>query len=53
MAAERLRVLIADDHPVFRRGLRATIEADERFTIVGEAATGDEVLELALQATWS
>jgi len=33
-------VIIADDHPIFRRGLRDTIESSEHFSVVGEAEDG-------------
>lgn len=39
-------VLLADDHPVFRQGLRALLER-ERFDIVGEASDGLEAIALA------
>src|SRR5688500_7672564 len=42
-----LRVLIADDHPVFRDGLRVLLDATADATLVGEAASGDEVVRLA------
>lgn len=38
------RILIADDHPVFRQGLRLTIEADPHLTVIAEASDGDEAL---------
>lgn len=41
-----IRILIADDHPIFRRGLRALLEAEPDFEIAGEAADGTEVLEM-------
>jgi len=41
-----ITVVIADDHPVFRKGLRQAIEEDVSFTIVGEARTGAEALTL-------
>lgn len=44
---ERLRVLIADDHPLFRKGMRAMLEALPDMEVVGEAATGEEALVLA------
>jgi len=42
-----VRVLIADDHPVFRFGIRALLEATHDMTVVGEATSGDEVIALA------
>jgi DNA-binding NarL/FixJ family response regulator len=35
-----IRVVIADDHPVFRSGLRAMLEVEDAFEVVGEASTG-------------
>ena len=45
--AEPLRVLIADDHPVFRGGLSALLSTDPGVSVVGEAATGAEAVTLA------
>jgi DNA-binding NarL/FixJ family response regulator len=42
-----LRVLIADDHPLFRKGMRALLVAAQDIEVVGEATTGQEVIELA------
>ena len=42
-----IRILIADDHAVFRSGLRALLEQDDRLRIVGEAGTGPETVEAA------
>lgn len=39
---ERIRVLLADDHPLIRSGLRARLEAEPDIEVVGEAANGDE-----------
>jgi DNA-binding NarL/FixJ family response regulator len=39
-------LLIADDHPIFRSGLRETITADPSFEIVGEAGDGARALQL-------
>ena len=44
---ERIRVVIADDHPIFRKGLRTLLEAETGFTVVGEAGGGDEAVRLA------
>jgi DNA-binding NarL/FixJ family response regulator len=43
---DKLTVLIADDHPIFRRGLREVIELDETLTVVGEAEDGEVALRL-------
>ncbi len=42
-----IRVLIADDHPVFRFGLRALLASEPHTEVIGEATTGDEAIELA------
>jgi len=44
---EPLRVLIVDDHPVFRQGVRDVLETESGFTVVGEAADGEVALRLA------
>ncbi|GAC1378873.1 MAG: response regulator transcription factor [Ktedonobacteraceae bacterium] len=42
-----VRILIADDHPLVRSGLRALLMTTEDLQVVGEAATGEEVVTLA------
>ena len=42
-----IRVLIADDHPVFRFGMKALLDSDADMVIVGEAGSGQEAIELA------
>ncbi|HET7686457.1 MAG TPA: response regulator transcription factor [Candidatus Limnocylindria bacterium] len=42
-----IRVLLADDHPVYRDGLRLTLDGWEAATLVGEAADGDAAVQLA------
>jgi DNA-binding NarL/FixJ family response regulator len=44
-----IRILLADDHTVMRRGLRVLLERQPGFQIVGEAADGAEAVELALR----
>ena len=44
---DRIRVLIADDHPVFRDGLHALVDAAPDLEFVGEATTGIEAVDLA------
>lgn len=41
-----MRVLLADDHGIVRRGLRSLLETDQQITVVGEAADGLEALRL-------
>ena len=43
---EKTRILIADDHPIFRSGLRAAIETQPTFEVVAEASDGEEALRL-------
>ena len=45
--SEPIRVLIADDHAMFRSGLRALLEAESHIDVVGEAATGNEAVDQA------
>lgn len=47
MTPTAIRVMIADDHPLFRDGLRAMLESESDIEMVGEAATGTEAVELA------
>jgi DNA-binding NarL/FixJ family response regulator len=46
---ERLRIVLADDHPLFRDGLTALFASVEEAEVVGEAATGGEAVALALE----
>jgi DNA-binding NarL/FixJ family response regulator len=45
-----IRVLIADDHPVVRSGLAGMLAAEPGLTVVGEAANGEQALELAAES---
>lgn len=45
--AEKIRVLIADDHPVYRRGLVTIIESEKDIEVIGEAENGEIALEIA------
>lgn len=49
MTAERVGVLVADDHPLFRQGLRTAIDGAEGCEVVCEAKTGAEAIERALE----
>ena len=44
-----IRVVIADDHPILREGLRRLLEDDGGFEVVGQAADGAEAVRLALE----
>jgi len=43
---DEVKIVIADDHPIVRQGLRQMIEAEKNFTIVGEAGDGEDALQL-------
>lgn len=45
--SKRIRVLLADDHPVLRTGLRALLEQEPDMSVVGEAGDGREAVVLA------
>ncbi len=47
MSSGRVRVLVADDHPVFREGFAALLASIGDIDVVGTASTGREALELA------
>ncbi len=44
---DTIRLLLADDHPVVRRGLRAVLDTEPGFTVVAEAATAEQAVALA------
>ncbi|MFE5629394.1 response regulator [Streptomyces sp. NPDC056470] len=46
-----IRLLLADDHPVVRAGLRAVLDTEPDFAVVGEAATAERAVELATELT--
>lgn len=47
-----MRILIADDHPVVRQGLKQILAADPALNVVGEAKNGNEALALARKLAW-
>jgi DNA-binding NarL/FixJ family response regulator len=48
-SVDEIRVLIADDHALFRYGMRAMLNSDPGFEVVGEAATGEEAVGKATE----
>ena len=44
---DTVRVLIADDHPLFREGMHGRLDRVADVAVVGEAASGDEAVELS------
>jgi two-component system, NarL family, response regulator LiaR len=44
-----IHILLADDHPIVREGLRAVLETQSDFEVIAECASGDEVLRQVLQ----
>jgi DNA-binding NarL/FixJ family response regulator len=46
-AEEKIRVLVADDHPMLREGLVTVLDTQQDFEVVGEAANGSEVVQFA------
>ncbi|GGU18407.1 response regulator [Streptomyces violascens] len=47
MNAAPIRLLLADDHPIVRAGLRAVLDTEPDFSVAGEAATAERAVELA------
>jgi DNA-binding NarL/FixJ family response regulator len=47
-----MRILIADDHEVVRRGLKEILASERDMDVVGEAKNGDEALELVRTLDW-
>lgn len=48
---ERVRILIVDEHPLYREGARAALEQTDEFTVIGGVADGMEALDIVKQNT--
>jgi DNA-binding NarL/FixJ family response regulator len=46
---QQIRLVIADDHPTFRKGLRCLLEMEADLKVLGEASDGAEAVQLARQ----
>lgn len=46
---KNISILIADDHPIYRKGLRQVIESHPSFTVIGEASDGNEAVKAILE----
>src|SRR3954470_1173092 len=42
---DKIKILVADDHPVVRKGLQSCLAKQDRLKVVGEASDGDEALK--------
>ena len=51
MPDRTIRIVIADDHPIFRDGLRRLLESEPNLQVVGEAADGRQAIDLVNQVT--
>src|ERR1041384_4933349 len=49
IAGQKIRVLLADDHALFRQGLRQLLELEEEIEVIGDAADGEEAQQLVRQ----
>jgi two-component system, NarL family, nitrate/nitrite response regulator NarL len=47
--SQPIRIVIADDHPIFRDGLRRLLEAESDLKVIGEACDGSEAVKMARQ----
>jgi two-component system, NarL family, nitrate/nitrite response regulator NarL len=47
--SQNIRIVIADDHPIFRDGLRRLLEAEPDLKVIGEASDGNDAVKLARQ----
>ena len=47
-----MKILIADDHPIFRAGLKEILSKEKEVKLIGEAETGRKALELARSQHW-
>ena len=51
MVSDRIRVVLADDHPVVRDGLAAMVNQQSDMEVVAEAGDGEEAIALSTNST--
>lgn len=49
MTKEKIKILIADDHYIFRKGVLSVIGSNSSIQVIGEASSGEEALEMCLK----
>ncbi len=47
--SEKIKILIADDHPIFRQGIIKIVEQDQSFEIVGQCGEGNELMDKIIE----
>lgn len=45
-----IKIVVADDHPIFLAGLKQVLGTEKNFSLIGEASTGDEALQIILNS---
>ncbi|OOF41952.1 DNA-binding response regulator [Rodentibacter rarus] len=48
---EKLKVLLIDEHPLMRRGIKQLLELEEHFEVIADAGSGSEGISIALQTS--
>jgi DNA-binding NarL/FixJ family response regulator len=47
--SDPVNIVVADDHPLFRQGVVQTLKAEDGFSVIGEAGTGEEAFRLVVE----
>ncbi|MCY7361001.1 MAG: hypothetical protein LH629_02870 [Ignavibacteria bacterium] len=47
--SDKIRIVIADDHPIFLSGLKQILSAEKSIEIIGEAYNGEKAFELIIE----
>src|SRR5215217_5974666 len=49
LVGQKIRVLLADDHALFRQGLRQLLELEDDIEVIGDASTGEEAQQMVTE----